>query len=243
MSSARAFFSSSSRSIRSTIARSWSAATPPTSPVLAAAGAAPAVSPILIDTSSGKAGADDIGGLPAAQGREMSVPRRRRGALHERLDARLRAAEDEGMDVVRALVGVDRLEVQDVADHAELVGDAVAAMHVAGDAGDIQCLAAIVALQQRDHLGRRLALVLEPAEAERRRQAERDLGLHVGELLLDQLVGGERPAELLAVERVLARALPAELGGAHRAPGDAVARVVEAAERAAEARDVGQHVF
>ena len=58
--------------------------------------------------------------------------------------------------------------------------------------------------------------------AQRRVQAERDLGLHVGELLLDELVGGERPAELLAVEHVLPRAVPAELGRAHGAPGNAV---------------------
>ena len=42
--------------------------------------------------------------------------------------------------------------------------------------------------------------------AQRAAQAERDLGLHVGELLLHELVGGERPVELLAVERVLPRA-------------------------------------
>src|SRR6266849_6270063 len=77
----------------------------------------------------------------------------------ERRDAGLRAAEDEGVDVMRALVSVDRLEVHDVANHVELVGDAVAAMHVARDAGDVERLAAIVALQQRDHLGHRAALV------------------------------------------------------------------------------------
>src|SRR5881396_2119288 len=50
------------------------------------------------------------------------------------LDAGLRAAEDQGVDVVRAFVGVDHLEVDEVADDAELVGDAVAAEHVATDA-------------------------------------------------------------------------------------------------------------
>jgi hypothetical protein len=139
------------------------------------------------------------------------------------------------VDVVRALVGVDRLEVHHVADDVVLVGDAVAAVHVAGDARDVERLAAVVALDQRDHLGA-LALVDQAADAQRALQAERDLGLHVGELLLDELVGGERPAELLAVERVLARRVPAELGRAHRAPGDAVARAVEAAERARQAR-------
>ena len=70
------------------------------------------------------------------------------------------------------------------------------------------------------------------ADAQHRLQAERDLRLHVGELLLDELVGGERAAELLAVERVLAGGVPAELGRAQRAPRDAEARLVEAAERA-----------
>jgi hypothetical protein len=55
------------------------------------------------------------------------------------------------------------------------------------------------------------ALVHQPAHAGTL-QAERDLGLHVGELFLDELVGGERPAELLALEGVLSRRVPAELG-------------------------------
>jgi hypothetical protein len=50
----------------------------------------------------------------------------------------------------------------------------------------------------------------------RRLQPERDLGRHVGELLLEQLVGRERLAELLAVEPVLSRGGEAELGRAHR---------------------------
>jgi hypothetical protein len=80
-------------------------------------------------------------------------------------------------------------------------------------------------------------------EPQRRMQSERDLGLHVGELLLDQLIGGERPVELLAVEDVLPRAMPAEFRRAHRAPGDAVARHVEAAERTREAFDVRQQIL
>src|SRR6266851_6368721 len=64
----------------------------------------------------------------------------------ERSDAGLGAAEDQGVDVVGAFIGVDRLEVHHVTDHVVLVGDAVAAMHVAGGAGDVERLAAIVAL-------------------------------------------------------------------------------------------------
>ena len=50
------------------------------------------------------------------------------------------------------------------------------------------------------------AVVLHAAEAQARLQTQRDLGLHVGEFLLNELIGGERPAELLAVEHVLPRA-------------------------------------
>jgi len=60
--------------------------------------------------------------------------------------------------------------------------------------------------------GGALALRSSMRPEPRAREPERDLGLHVGELFLDQLVGGERAAELLAVEHVLAGAVPAELG-------------------------------
>src|SRR5690349_5840884 len=58
--------------------------------------------------------------------------------LVEGLDAGDGAAEDQRMDVVRALVGVHDLEVHRVADHAEFVGDAVAAEHVARGACDVE---------------------------------------------------------------------------------------------------------
>lgn len=75
----------------------------------------------------------------------------------EGLDAGDGAAEDEGVDVVRALVGVDGLQVHDVPDDVVLVLDAVAAEHVAAGARNVQRFAARVALQQRDHLRRRPA--------------------------------------------------------------------------------------
>src|SRR3546814_11219447 len=44
----------------------------------------------------------------------------------------LGATQDQGMHVVGALVGVDRLEVEVVTDHLVLIGNAVSALHVAG---------------------------------------------------------------------------------------------------------------
>ena len=63
-------------------------------------------------------------------------------------------AEDEGVDVVGAFVGIDRLQVHDVADDVVLVRDAVASQHVTALARNVQRLAARVALQQRNHLRR-----------------------------------------------------------------------------------------
>jgi len=123
----------------------------------------------------------------------------------------------------------------------ELGGDAVAAVDVAGGAGDVEGLAAVVALHEGDEFGSGAAGVEEAAELERALQAEGDFGLHVGELCLDELRRGQRPVELLAVESVLAGAVEAVFGGAHGSPADAVAGAVEAAEGAGEAGGVGEY--
>jgi hypothetical protein len=47
----------------------------------------------------------------------------------------------------------------------EFVGNAVAAVHVAGKPSDVERLAAIIALEQRDRRRRRLALLDQPAVA------------------------------------------------------------------------------
>src|SRR5271166_903071 len=163
-----------------------------------------------------------------------------RHASKERLQARLRASQDQRVNVVRALVGVHGLEVREVAHDLVFDLDAVAAVHVARGSRDVERLSAVVALDHRDHFRRRPAFVHEPPDPERGLEPERDLGLHVGELLLEELGRRERPAELLAVEAVLAGAEPAILRRAHCAPGYAVASAIEAAERPLESRDVRQ---
>src|SRR5690606_11394564 len=90
------------------------------------------------------------------------------------------------------------------------------------------------------HLGREFVLVHQPADAQRRLKAERDLGLHVRELLLVELHAGQRLAELLAVEAVLAGAEPAILCRPENAPGNAVAGAIEAAERTGQAPGIRQ---
>ena len=51
------------------------------------------------------------------------------------------------MDVMSAFVRVDRFEIHHMANDVKLIRDAVAAVHVAGGAGDVERLAAIVALE------------------------------------------------------------------------------------------------
>ena len=62
------------------------------------------------------------------------------------VQARDGAAENPGVDVVGAFVGVHCFEIHGVADDMELVRDAVAAVHVTRHPGVLQRLAAVVAL-------------------------------------------------------------------------------------------------
>src|SRR5512134_652537 len=64
------------------------------------------------------------------------------GFLSKCLQTRLGTAENQGMDIMSALIGIDGLQVHDVADDVVLVGDAVPAMHIPCRPGDLQCLAA-----------------------------------------------------------------------------------------------------
>ncbi len=116
------------------------------------------------------------------------------------------------MHIMRALIGVDHFQVHQMTCHAELVGDAVAAHHVARHAGDVQCLAAAVALHDRGLLDTGISLILQASQAQAALQAQRDFGEHVGQLLLHQLVGRQRTAELLALHGVAARAFVAVFG-------------------------------
>ena len=130
-----------------------------------------------------------------------------------------------------------------MAGHAVLVGDAVAAHHVARHAGNVESFAAAVALHDAGDLDAGGAFVFHAAQAQAALQRQSDVGLHVGQLFLNQLIGGERPTELFAVEHVLARSRKTVFGRAHRAPGNAVARAVQTGERALQSAHLGEGVF
>ena len=69
--------------------------------------------------------------------------------LKERLYPCLRSAEDQGVDIVHTLIGIDGLQIGEDARHVKLVRDSVAPVHVARHAGDVARLAAAVALHAK----------------------------------------------------------------------------------------------
>jgi hypothetical protein len=74
-------------------------------------------------------------------------------------------------------------------------------------------------------------------------QPQRNFGLHVDQFFLNELIRGEGPAELLAIKHVLPRRVPTTFSGAERAPGNSIARGVEASERALQTLDAREQVF
>lgn len=69
------------------------------------------------------------------------------------------------MHVVGALISINRFEIQHAPHDAELVRDAIATMHVARERRDRKGLAAIVALDETDHLRRQASIIEESADA------------------------------------------------------------------------------
>src|SRR5437899_112330 len=94
-----------------------------------------------------------------AAGLDPTVPC---SALPDRIQPGDVAPEDEGVHVVRALVGTDRLEVQHVADDRILVHDPVGAEDVAREPRGLEGSRHVAALGERDLLGTHPARVLQP---------------------------------------------------------------------------------
>src|SRR2546426_8382397 len=156
----------------------------------------------------------------------------------ERVEARDVPPDDEGMDVVRALVRVDRLQIHHVTDHRVLVNDSGGAQDVARQPGGVERHLDVVHLRHRDLLWPDLAGVLQPAQLQTEELRLGDLRDHPDELLLDELERRDRLAELDPLLGVLERPVVTRHRRAHRAPGDALARLIETAQRAAEPLDV-----
>ena len=147
------------------------------------------------------------------------------------------------MHIMRALISVDRFKVNGVAHDVIFTGNAVAAMHIARLAGNIQSLADIIAFDDGHHFGRKAAFIHQPPDAQAGLIAQRNFGLHIGEFFLIQLIGGQRLVELVPLEAIVTRRFKAKFRRAHRAPANTVARAVEARKRPFQPLNIRQHVF
>ena len=70
----------------------------------------------------------------------------------EGLNTGLTTAQNQGMDVVGAFVGVNCFQVHDVADNVVFICNTVTTVHTAGYAGDVQGLAPVVTPVSSTHL-------------------------------------------------------------------------------------------
>ena len=124
------------------------------------------------------------------------------------------AAKDQGVDFVCALIGVDRLQVQHVADDREFERNAAGAMDGTRHTGDFERLGYAIFLGHAHLVGGQAVLVFEAGEVVIHELALGNLQGHVDELFLDELLAGNRHAELHALAAVVERRVEARLGGA-----------------------------
>src|SRR5699024_11153785 len=113
----------------------------------------------------------------------------------ERRLSRQLLPQDEGVDLVRALVGADGLEVVRVPQRRVVERDAVAAQQRARLAGDRDRLPAVVELADGDLVVLQRPRILQAPQLECQQEALVDLERHVDELALRELERGERTTE------------------------------------------------
>ena len=125
--------------------------------------------------------------------------------LSERAEAGDGAADDQGLDRVGALVGVDGLNVGVVTCDVVVQQDPVSAEDIAGHRAYPAGRCGGVQLGQGGVLQAGPPLGLELGQAHAELLHAGDVGQHVGQLVLDQLETRQRTAELLAPQRVRQR--------------------------------------
>ena len=94
------------------------------------------------------------------------------------------------MDVVSAFISVDGFQIHEMANDVEFIVNTVAAVHVPGQARDVQRLAGGIALNHGDVFRRAVAFIQQAAHPQAGLKADSDFRLHVGQFFLDQLIGG-----------------------------------------------------
>ncbi|AOW07619.1 uncharacterized protein YALI1_F31153g [Yarrowia lipolytica] len=148
------------------------------------------------------------------------------------------------MDIRLALIGLDNPQVGGNSANVVLVRGSVTAKDLHQVSSASEGSVTVLSLNHGDELGRTIAGILEPADLNGSDLSVGGIGQSVSELLLDELVLGQRLAlKLLSVQRVLSSELDGLGQSAHGSPGDTVSGRVEAGEGALETGHLGEHVL
>ena len=83
-----------------------------------------------------------------------------------------------------------------------------------------------------DHFRRSFGLVHKTPDPQTALKPKRNFSLHVGQFALEQLCLGQRFVELLAIQPILTRSVPAEFRCSERAPGNTISCAVQTTEGA-----------
>src|SRR6478735_8720358 len=132
-------------------------------------------------------------------------------------------SDDEGLDGLGALVGMQGLDVRQVPYHVVFEQNAIAAQKIPSFGDDLAGSAGVVHLGQRGDGVGESALLLQPGQLQAVQLHGAHLGEHPDQPLLDDLEPDQRLAELGALPGVGQGDVVSGGGVPERAPGDGVA--------------------
>ena len=116
-----------------------------------------------------------------------------------------------------------------------VVCDAIRAQNIARHARALESHPDIISFGHGDVLGLGPFLIFEPSDLQRQKLRFGDLGDHPGQLLLNQLMRGNRLiAKLFTQQRILQCSIVAGHRRAHGSPGNSITRLVQAHQRRAQ---------
>ena len=142
------------------------------------------------------------------------------------------SAKDQRVDIVRAFVRIDRLEIGHVPHRMVLDENAVPAQKATSFARDVRSHIAVCTLGERDLLWRHRTSVLHPTEVIGDELALRDLREHVGKPNLLNLLAANRLIEHDTLLRIRERLVKARHRGTNNPPRDPVAGLRQTHKRA-----------
>src|SRR5213593_2567850 len=173
----------------------------------------------------------------------FSIRNPKSAILSEGIEAGDLLPEYQRVDVVRALVGLYRLEVAHVPDYGEFKTDAVCPQDVTRKPRDIQGHSHVVALGERGLSEVQLPGVLEPAQLQCEKLSLGDLRQHMYQLLLHELKSSDGSVELNPRLGVIEGCVVAGHCRPQPAPRNSVAGLVEAHQGRFQSAGLGQQVF